>query len=130
MARRWCGKRYLLNGKGFQGTAAVVAEIEDTRRWKAGCDGDGEPIGTYAPEPDYILRFSDCDRAVTFILDFGSEAAHKNSLRKIDRMVDALVALRPALEQEQALHLERLAIADTNREARRETNNARTESAN
>lgn len=110
------GKRALLNKSGFHSTAAIVAEVEDTRGWKAGCNGEGNPVqkeNEYSGTPEVFLHISDCDRKVSFDFEFSTAAGRKNALYKLDTMIDCLVELRLAIEDEQQLYLERVKVGKT-----------------
>lgn len=93
------GKRALLNLPGFESTAAIVFEIQDTRQVKAGA--------LYANEPDYTFQLSDCSRSINFELDFRSPEAQENNLYKVDTMIEVLKAGRRALVAEHALYNKR-----------------------
>lgn len=106
------GKRLLLNPPGIQTTAAIVAEVEDTRRWKPGCTKEGKPAdpkNTWEAEPDIVLQISDCSRAIR--LSFGEWDSARNrrvDVQKVDRMIEALEAFRAALLDEQRLYVQRI----------------------
>lgn len=91
------GKRALLNLPGHYSTAAVVAEIEDTRQ---GCAGE---------EPVYCLAISDCDRTIQFELEWDTPAGRATSLHKVRTLATALQAFSIILEAEQQRHEERSA---------------------
>lgn len=101
------GKRALLNLPGHQSTAAIIAEVEDTRDWKSGKDGDGDRFTAW-DSPDYCLQISDCDRSIKLDLAWQTEDERENALYKIDTMIDALVAFRKGVAAEQKLHVKRL----------------------
>lgn len=101
------GKRAMLNGSGFGTTAAIVAEVQDTRSWKDGRDEDGDKISRWS-SPDAVLQFANCDRSIAFEIDWGNEAQMANSLAKVDIMIDALKSFRKSLADEQKRHLRRL----------------------
>jgi hypothetical protein len=96
--KRWLGTRALLNGKGHQTTAAIVCEIEDVRRW--------EPGERYIPLPDYTFQIANCDRSISFMLDFGSQREHRNNLKKIDTMIKVLQEFREGVAVSQDAYLE------------------------
>ena len=101
--RRWHGGRAMLNQLGHQSTASIVAEIEDSRFWK------GEP-GSY-DSPNYCLKLSDCDRAVSFDLDFcGDFDDYENALYKVDTMIGLLKKFRRGMVIERAQYEKRLAL--------------------
>lgn len=102
------GKRMLLNPPGYETTAAIVAEVENTSKWKPGRDRDGTLItGKWDFEPEYTLQISDCQRVVTFSLHFDTPAGRKASLTKVNRMIDALTVFRNGLMEEHILYVER-----------------------
>lgn len=99
--RKWHGWRGMLNLTGYQSTASMVAEIEDT--------GVRTPKG-WSPHdrPAYTLQFSNCDRSIAFELDFyaptdkvAMEQDFENNLYKIDQMIEGLQAFRDGLKTEQ-----------------------------
>lgn len=103
------GKRALLNGPGFQSTAAVVAEVEDTSDWDDGKSRNGSELtNRWSAEPNSTLRISDCDRAVELMLDMETAADWRNSIRKVDVLISALVALRHGLVEERVRYLDRV----------------------
>lgn len=107
------GRRFLLNPSGIQSTAAIVAEIEDTRTWLAGRFRKGTPLHwdddtAWNLEPDIMLKISDCDRAVTLAIEFGNGQKRRAALHEIDRMIEALTEFRVALEDEQGRYITRL----------------------
>jgi hypothetical protein len=115
------GARALLNMVPHGTTAAIVAEIEDTRGWKEG-EVRGRPIGDTIegkpPEaadvrweiaPESTLQIANCDRSIDFEIEFGSEGERANSVQKVETMIGALTDFRDALEDEQRLYVERMA---------------------
>lgn len=109
MPKKVRGKRFLLNDPGFHSTAAIVAEIEDTRTWREGFNGAGEEIQyLWSLEPDVTLEIADCDRKITLQVDWESAHERKASVKKLDRMIEALTTFREALVDEQRLYTERL----------------------
>lgn len=97
----WHGGRALLNSDGFQSTAAIVAEIEDTSAWSDGKDRDGDDLSAWGYTPRYTLQLSDCDRSISFDLDMDSPEGRKNDLHKIDTIIRTLRAFRTGLAAEQ-----------------------------
>lgn len=91
--KKWHGKRALLNGEGYQSTAAIVAEIEDSTGWES------EP--SYNPVPAVTLQFANCDRSIAYDLDWGDDDSLQNSLDKVDLMIDCLRRFRKGLVKEQ-----------------------------
>lgn len=94
------GKRALLNLPGFESTAAIVFEIQDTRK------EDPDNV-LYGHEPNYTFQLSDCSRSVSFALNFRSPQAQENNLHKVDTMIEVLRAGRKALVAEHALYNKR-----------------------
>lgn len=102
------GKRALLNGPGFQSTAAIVAEIEDTTGWADGKDGVGRALtGRWSAQPTANLRISDCTRTIELEIDMETDADWRNSIRKIDTMIDALSRMRVGVVEERARYHQR-----------------------
>lgn len=103
------GKRSLLNRPGYNSTAAIVAEIEDTETWPDGKNGEGVEITTrWGAQPSATLRISDCDRAVSLDLDFDTAEDWRNTLYKVDTMIDALVQMRNGLLTERERYMQRV----------------------
>lgn len=107
------GGRFLLNPPGAQSTAAVVAEIEDTRNWLTGRFRKGEALSLddeteWNLSPEVTLKFSDCDRAVQFAIEWNSALKRRAARMKVDRMIEALTEFRAALDDEQRLYVGRL----------------------
>lgn len=107
------GARFLLNVPGVQSTAAIVAEVEDSRRWRPGKDGQGHDLtlesdGEWTCQPCVTFSIANCDRSVAFAFDWATGAGRRGSLVKVDRMIAALVAFRVGLEEEQRLYVERV----------------------
>lgn len=110
------GARLLLNLPGVQSTAAIVAEVEDTRRWQTGRFREGTPLNwddnsEWSLVPDTVLKVSDCDRSVTFSIEWQSARHRRAALTKVDRLIEALVAFRAALAEEQRLYVARCRAA-------------------
>lgn len=114
------GGRALLNGAGHQTTAAIVAEIEDTRPWpkgrirggrKIGTDLDGKPSDEVPWElfPNVTLQIANCDRSIAFELDYETPDDLANNLHKVDTMIAVLSEFRAALADEQERFARRLA---------------------
>ncbi|HYJ20832.1 MAG TPA: hypothetical protein VEW07_02270 [Solirubrobacterales bacterium] len=103
------GARALLNLPMHSSTAAIVAEIEDTTCWE-----DGEVRGkavdgkrAWSLEPDYTLQIANCDRSISFELEFETSAERANNLHKVDTLIETLTRFREALADEQRLYAER-----------------------
>jgi hypothetical protein len=93
------GKRALLNLPGFESTAAIVFEIQDTRQEKSN--------NLYANSPEYVFQLSDCSRSINFEFDFRTPESQENNLYKVDTMIEVLKAGRRALVAEHALYNKR-----------------------
>jgi hypothetical protein len=107
MNTKWHGGRYLLNRKGFNSTAAICAEVQDTSSWddKTGIVGSADD--GWVREPNYVFQLSDCSRVVSFELDFSTPQSRKNDIYKIDTMIRALENLRDGVVAEQILFAKR-----------------------
>ncbi len=106
--KKYFGKRALLNLPGNQGTAAIVAEIEDSSTW--GSKGNrGQKLESKwdCLTNDIKLSISDCSRTVELSVGIGSEKDYINSLHKVDVMIESLSGLRMGLVTERARFLER-----------------------
>jgi hypothetical protein len=97
----------MLNRPGFGTTAAIVAEVQDTRGWKNGKDEDGDKISKWS-SPDVVLQFANCDRSIAFEIDWTTEAQRENALFKVDTMMDALRVFRKGLVEEQKRYVKRM----------------------
>jgi hypothetical protein len=119
------GARAMLNSGPHQTTAAIVAEVEDTREWKdgevrgrpIGTDSDGEKVAKpsevrWELEPEYTLQISDCDRSIKLQIDWQTPSERANSLQKVETMIGALTEFRDALVDEQRLYVERMERAE------------------
>jgi hypothetical protein len=94
-AKKWHGARALLNRVGYSSTGAIVCEIEDTSGWEDGKDGDGDEIDPRWPStPRYTFQVANCDRSISFELDFGDADERANNLYKLDTMIDVLTKFR------------------------------------
>lgn len=113
------GGRALLNLAPHHSTAAIVAEVEDTRGWKEG-EVRGRPVGTtvegkrdedadirWELEPESTLQIANCDRSIAFEIDFSSESERRNALYKLDTLIGVLTEFREAVADEQRLYVER-----------------------
>lgn len=92
--RTFHGGRSLLNKPGFQSTGALVAEIENTSKWKPGCNRVGKKATTYSGVPTSVLQFADCSRSINFDIDIQSAEEYENTLHKVDTMIDLLSKFR------------------------------------
>lgn len=107
------GVRRLLNPPGFDSTAAIVAEVEDTRNWQTGRYRNGTPLDLddetqWQLTPAATLQISDCSRSLVFTLHWDTAAGRRASLAKVDALVGALGEFRTALVEEQKLYVARL----------------------
>lgn len=110
------GRRCLLNPPGLESTAAIVAEVEDTRRWKAGRFRHGDPLSWddeahWSLVPETSLQLSNCDRSIRFEIRWETASERRGALLKVDRLIGALVEFRAALVDEQRLFVARVAEA-------------------
>lgn len=110
------GRRCLLNDAGVESTAAIVAEVEDTRGWKPGRYRKGLPLhwdedATWSLSPDTRFQISNCDRSIAFSVGWETAGERRGTLRKVDRLIEALTLFRAALEDEQRLYVERVRLA-------------------
>lgn len=87
--------RRFLNVLGYNAGAYVLAVVEDSSRHVRGQHD--------WPYSEIDLTLADCGRAVTFDFDLGTPGARRNSLRKINIMIETLTAFREALEAEAKL---------------------------
>lgn len=86
-------ERKLLNKPGWHGIAAVIAEVEDTRRVP-------KQEMRHHYRPNVVLQILDCSNACTLEFDYHDESARENSLFKARTLRDALVKFTDALEEE------------------------------
>lgn len=107
MARKVHGSRALLNQPGHHSTAAIVAEIEDTRDWIVGRGRGGADLQRYNAAPLSTFTITDCDSKVNIEVGFDSDNGLENSLHKVDTMISALRKLRRGLVLEGARYAER-----------------------
>jgi hypothetical protein len=87
--------RRFLNVLGYSAGAYILATVEDSSKHQ-----DDEDRWPYV---DIDLTLADCGRVVSFDFDLGSRGSRRNSLRKIDIMIDTLTAFREALKEEAKL---------------------------
>lgn len=105
---RYHGGRALLNRVGHESTAAIVAEIRNTRY-------DAPNTELWVPAPAYTLQLSDCTRSVTFDLSFHDAEARENNLFKVSKMIDVLKTFQSGLELETVRYSTRLQEAERRR---------------
>ena len=97
-AKKWHGGRALLNKPGYQSTAAIVAEIENT---------EGDDTDRYR-RPQTTLQFSNCDRSIAFDFEFHDAAARATSVHKVRTMLKHLQAFEKGL----TLECQRVAVRE------------------
>lgn len=95
--KKYHGGRAMLNDPGHHGLAAIIAEVEDSEA--AYPPGGDVPPSWYTP--NYIFQIADCDRHISLELDFDDAKGRKNTLKKIDRLIDTLTAFREGVKLEQ-----------------------------
>lgn len=93
--------RRFLNVLGYNAGAYILAAVEDSSNHRE--DQHGWPY------VDVDLTLADCGRVVGFDFDLSTRGSRRNSLRKIDIMIETLVVFREALREEAGLaeHRER-----------------------
>lgn len=87
--------RRFLNVLGYNAGAYILAAVEDSSKRSADKDK-----WSYL---DIDLTMADCGRVVSFDFDLSTRGARRNSIRKIDIMIDTLVQFRGALKEEARL---------------------------
>lgn len=109
----WHGKRALLNLPGYESTAAIVAEIEDTGHWEPGLNGDGREIDRAERAMGvYCLQFANCDRSITFDIGFGlQDGNYDNTMNKLGLMIDCLQEFRKGVKVEHRRFVKRMKAA-------------------
>lgn len=85
--------RRFLNVLGYHAGAYVIATVEDSSRGR-------KPEWRHV---DIDLTLADCGRVVSFDFDLDTKGARRNSLRKVDIMVEVLTLFREALQEEARL---------------------------
>lgn len=96
------GGRAFLNRPGHHGVAGIVAEVQDTSRWK-----EDRKYSEWDAEPHTTLELSDCSRVITLSIDWADAADRRNSLQKVDTLIKVLTAFREGLEVEQKRYAKR-----------------------
>ncbi|MFN2525530.1 MAG: hypothetical protein ABR505_04610 [Actinomycetota bacterium] len=91
--------RRFLNVLGYNAGAYILATVEDSSRYREGKHG--------WPYVDIDLTLGDCGRVVSFDFDLSARGSRRNSLRKIEIMIEVLSAFRDALHEEARLAEER-----------------------
>ena len=84
-------KREFLNMPGHHSMANIVTSITKYR------DEDIEKGHRYV---EIHVGIADCSRTITVAWDYDDEADRKNSLHKIDTLINTLTEFREALEKE------------------------------
>jgi hypothetical protein len=84
--------RKFLNLEGFNAGAYILAAVEDS----SASDDDH-------PYVDIDLTLADCSRVVSFDFDIDSAPARRNSLHKLNLIIDSLLDFREALIAEAEL---------------------------
>jgi len=110
--RKFHGQRKLLNLPGHESTAAIVAEVEDTSKWKKGCDRKGKPLEdkkAWWIEPEGRLVISYCSRSIELTISWETEEERENAVYKVDTLIKALQAFRDGLIVEQERYVVRKA---------------------
>ena len=92
--------RKFLNTLGHHAGAYVLAEVEDSTNFRKDRKG-------HWPWVEITLKLADCDRVVSFDFDLETASGRRNSLRKMDLLVETLSRFRNALYEEAALAEER-----------------------
>ena len=87
--------RRFLNVLGYNAGAYILAVVEDSSKHQERPDS--------WPFVEIDLTLADCGRVVSFDFDLNSRGSRRNSLRKIDIMIDTLTAFREALKEEAKL---------------------------
>jgi hypothetical protein len=83
-------KRLFLNPTSTGHTSHIFAEVESSR--------DGEYKWGH-----YMLTIADCRRRIQLEFFLGTKQARRNSLRKINLLIDVLTRFRDALQKENEL---------------------------
>lgn len=87
--------RRFLNVLGYNAGAYILAVVEDSSRHVRGKHG--------WPYSEIDLTLADCGRVVTFDFDLTTPGTRRNSLRKINVMIETLTAFQEALQAEAEL---------------------------
>ena len=113
------GGRAMLNLPGYQTTAAIVAEVEDTSTWADGKGRKGLAVQTkYDCEPYVKFQVANCDRSIEFVFPLEPHEV-ENSLYKIDTFIEALKDFRVGFEIEHKRYMERVDALDKKKKANR-----------
>jgi hypothetical protein len=100
---RVCERRFL-NRPGHHAGAYVRAELEDTSGW---APTHSEKSGWSNPEPNVVLEIKDCTRSIYLEFDWATADSRRNSVYKLDTLIDALARFRAGLVEEQRLYVAR-----------------------
>jgi hypothetical protein len=95
--------RKLLNRPGCHAGAYVLAEVEDSSNLKKDRNG-------LWPWVDITLVLADCGRAVSYDFNLETASERRNSLHKIDLLVETLSRFRDAMHQEAELAAQRQSL--------------------
>lgn len=105
-SRRIRGRRYrvalrtFLNKPGFHGKASLIASVEDTSELPA-------HELRYRRHPEIYLNISDCSSQCTLAFEICTRDEQKNSLYKLDQLLEGIGRFRDALTEEIALYNKR-----------------------
>jgi hypothetical protein len=92
--------RKFLNRPGHHGGAYVLAEVEDSTHLEM----DRNELQSWV---NITLVLSDCSRMVSYDFNLETASERKNSLHKIDLLVETLSRFREAMYQEAELAAQR-----------------------
>jgi hypothetical protein len=92
--------RRFLNNPGHQSGAYILIYVEDSdteeyEAYQQGSDGFFDP--------EITLELKDCDRAISFEFQLGTESNRENSMFKVNTLIYALLKLRKAIKAESRL---------------------------
>lgn len=105
--RRFLGARALLNLPGHHSTGAIVAEVEDSSRWRGRAYGGAKLKPGCDHEPKVIFQIANCDRSIQFGSDMETRDEQTNEIYKLDVLIESLEAFRDALKTEHARYNKR-----------------------
>ena len=83
-------KRFFLDSISTSHTSHILAEVESSR--------NGEYQWGH-----YMLTLADCRRRIQWEFFLGTKRARRNSLRKVNLLINLLISFRDALQKEIAL---------------------------
>jgi hypothetical protein len=96
------GGRALLNLPGHETVGAIVAEVENTEHVKKPADEYD-----YVREPTMNLAISDCSRSIGLAVSVRTADDYKNTLHKVDTMIELLEGFREGVVAERERFVER-----------------------